>query len=38
MQVPFKIHSDFQCILNNVEGYEGYCSKIYLDHIIQFCL
>ena len=28
MQVPFKIHSDFQCILDHAESYEGYCSRI----------
>ena len=25
--VPFKIYSDIECILNNVESYEGSCSK-----------
>ena len=25
--VPFKIYSHFECILNNAESYEGYCSK-----------
>ena len=27
MQVPFKIYSDFECTLNSVESYEGYCTK-----------
>ena len=31
--VPFKIHVDFECNLNNVESYEGSCSKKYQDHI-----
>ena len=31
--VPFKIYSDFQCILNSVESYEGSCSKKYQHHI-----
>ena len=25
--VPFKTYSDFECILNIVESYEGFCSK-----------
>ena len=33
MLVPFKIYSDFECILNNVKSYEGSCSKKYQDHI-----
>ena len=31
--VPFKIYSDIECILNNVESYEGSCSKKYQDYI-----
>ena len=31
--VPFKIYSDFECILKSVESYEGSCSKKYQDHI-----
>ena len=31
--VPFKIYSDFECILNSVESYKGSCSKKYQDHI-----
>ena len=33
IQVPFKIYSDFECILKGAESYEGSCSKIYQDHI-----
>ena len=29
IQVPFKIYSDFECILNSAESYEGSCSKRY---------
>ena len=31
--VPFKIYSDFECILKSVESYKGSCSKKYQDHI-----
>ena len=31
--VPFKLYSDFECILNSAESYEGSCSKKYQDHI-----
>ena len=31
--VPFKIYSDFECILNNAESYEGSSSKNYQGHI-----
>ena len=31
--VSFKIYSDFECILDSVESYEGSCSKKYEDHI-----
>ena len=27
IQVPFKIYSDFECILKSAESYEGSCSK-----------
>ena len=30
MQVPFKIYSDFECILTSAESYEGFCSKKYI--------
>ena len=33
IQVPFKIYSDFECILKSVESYEGSCSKKYQDHV-----
>ena len=33
MLVPFKIYSDFECILTSAESYEGYCWKKYQDHI-----
>ena len=33
IQVPFKIHSDFECILESVESYEVSCSKDYQDHV-----
>ena len=33
IQVPFKIYSDFECILKSAESYEGSCSKKYQDHI-----
>ena len=33
IQVPFKIYSDFECILTSAEGYEGTCSKKYQDDI-----
>ena len=31
--VSFKIYSDFECIFNSAESYEG-CSKKYQDHIL----
>ena len=31
--VPYRIYSDFECILNNAESYEGFCSKNYQNHI-----
>ena len=34
MLVPFKIYSDFECILTSAESYEGYCWKKYQDHIL----
>ena len=34
IQVPFKIYSDFECILNSTKSYEGSCSKKYQDHIL----
>ena len=34
IQIPFKIYSDFECILNSIESYEGSCSKKYQDHIL----
>ena len=27
IQAPFKIYSDFECVLKSVESYEGSCSK-----------
>ena len=33
IQVPFKIYSDFECILKSTESYESSCSKKYQDHI-----
>ena len=33
IHVLFKIYSDFECILNTFESYEGSCSKKYQDHI-----
>ena len=33
MLVPFKIYSDFGCILSNAESYKGSSSKKYQDHI-----
>ena len=30
IQVPFKIYSDFECILKSAESYEGSCSKKYI--------
>ena len=27
IQVRFKIHSDFECLLTSAESYEGFCSK-----------
>ena len=33
IQVPFKIYSDFGCILKNVESYEVSCLKKYQDHV-----
>ena len=33
IHVLFKIYSDFECILNTFERYEGSCSKKYQDHI-----
>ena len=30
---PFKIYSDFQCILKSVESYEISCSKKYQSHV-----
>ena len=33
IQVPFKIYSDFECILKSAKGYEGSCPNKYLDHI-----
>ena len=33
IHVLFKIYSDFECILNTFEIYEGSCSKKYQDHI-----
>ena len=32
IQVPFKIYSDFECILKSVESHEGFCSKKYQNH------
>ena len=31
--IPFKNYSDFECILNRVESYEGFCSKKYHNYI-----
>ena len=31
--VPFKIYTDFECNLKNVEKYEGSYSKKHQDHI-----
>ena len=31
--VPFKIYSDFECILNSAESCEGSCSKKLQGHI-----
>ena len=31
--VPFKIYSDFECVLKNVTSYEGSCTKRYQDHV-----
>ena len=36
--VPFKVYSDFECILNSVESYEGSCSKKYQDHFLVVLL
>ena len=33
IQVPFKIYSDFECILKSAESYEGSCSKKNQDHV-----
>ena len=33
IQVPFKIYSNFECILKSAESYEGSCSKKCQDHI-----
>ena len=33
IQVPFKIYSDFECILKSVESYKGSFSKKYQDHV-----
>ena len=33
IQLPFKISSDFECILTSAESYGGFCSKKYQDHI-----
>ena len=35
--VSFKIYSDFECILDSVESYEGSCSKKYQDYIPCHC-
>ena len=32
--VPFKIYSDFECILNSVESYKGSCFKISRSHYL----
>ena len=35
IQVPFKIHSDFECVLKSAESYEGSCSrKISRSHFL----
>ena len=31
--VPFKIYADFECNLKSIEGYEGFYSKKYQNHI-----
>ena len=31
--VPCNIYSDIECILNNVESYERFCTQKYQDHI-----
>ena len=36
--VPFKIYSDFECILNSVESCEGSCSKKLQGHILVLLL
>ena len=37
IQYLCKIYSDFECILDSVESYEGSCSKKYQDYIPCHC-
>ena len=33
LSVPFKMHPDFECNLQDTEIYEGSCTKKYHDHV-----